>query len=69
MLGDEVEIFGFIWEFDLDEIDEYIDQVSVHPGTLVAAGMEDGGADISREGIGLGGGGGLGYPWVGTGCM
>ncbi len=33
----------------------YIDEVSVHPCALVAACMEDSGADVAREAIGLGG--------------
>ncbi len=52
LLEDEVEIFGCRWEFGLDKVDKNIDQVSVHPSALVAAGVEDGGADVAREGVG-----------------
>ncbi len=67
-LEDEGEIFGCRWKFSLDKVDKYIDCVGIHPGTLVMAGMEDGGADVAREGIGLGGwwrwGVSLGGDWL-----
>ena len=37
------------------EVNEDVDGVSVHPSTLIATGMEDGGTDVAREGIRLGG--------------
>jgi hypothetical protein len=68
LLEDEVEIFGCGWILGLDEIDKYIDWVGIHPGTFVAAGVEDSGADVPREGIGLGGwwqwGVSLGRDWL-----
>jgi len=38
----------------LDEVDKDINGVGIHPGTLVATWVEDGDADIAREGIWLG---------------
>jgi hypothetical protein len=52
LLEDEVEIFGCGWKLGLDEVNKYLDIV-IHPGTLVAAGVKDGGADVAREGVGL----------------
>ena len=56
LVEDEVEVCGDVWKFGLDEVNEDVDGVSIHPSTLIATGMEDGGTDVAREGIGLGGG-------------
>ena len=39
----------------MDKVDKDVDRVSVYPGALVAAGVENGGADVARECIWLGG--------------
>ena len=39
----------------MDKVDKDVDGVGVHPGALVAAGVENGGADVARECIWLGG--------------
>ena len=54
----------------MNEVYKDIDGVSIQSGTLVATGMEDGGADVAREGIWLGGwwrwGVVLGGDWLGV---
>jgi hypothetical protein len=64
----KLRFFGCRWEFGLDEVKKYINQFGIHPGALVAAGMENGGADVAREGIGLRGwwqwGVSLGGDWL-----
>ena len=39
----------------MDKVDKDVDGVGVHPGALVAAGVENGGADVARKCIWLGG--------------
>ena len=39
----------------MNEVYKDIDGVGIQSGTLVATGMEDGGEDVAREGIWLGG--------------
>ncbi len=69
LLEDEVEIFldvdgNWAWTRSINILIES----AFKTGTLVAAGMEDGGADVAREGIGLGGwwrwGVSLGGDWL-----
>ena len=38
----------------MDKVDKDVDRVGVYPGALVAAGVENGGADVARECIWLG---------------
>ena len=39
----------------MDKVYKDINGIGVHSGALVATGVEDGGADVAREGIWLGG--------------
>ncbi len=55
LIEDEVEVCGNRGDVGLHQVDENVDGVSVHSSTLIATGMEDGGTDVAREGIGLGG--------------
>ncbi len=68
LLEDEVQIVGCGWKLGLDKVNKYIVSVGIHPSTLVAASVEDGGADVAREGVGLGGwwqwGVSLGGDWL-----
>ncbi len=54
----------------MDKINKYVNGVGVHPGAFVVTCMEDGGADVARESIGLGGwwqwGVVLGGDWLGV---
>ena len=51
----------------MDEVHKDVDGVGVHSGTLVSAGVENGGADVARDCIWWEGCGGGGLLWVGTG--
>ncbi len=54
----------------MGEINKYVIGVGVHPGAFVATCVEDDGADVARESIGLGGwwrwGVVLGGDWLGV---
>ena len=54
LVEDEVEMCWDVWEFGLDEVDENVDGVGINSSTFISASMEDGGADVAREGVWLG---------------
>ena len=51
----------------MGEVDNDINRFGVHHGAVVATCVEDGGADVNREGYGWEGSGSGGWSWVGTG--
>ena len=55
LVEDEVEVCWDGGESGLDKVNEDVNGVGIYSGTFVAAGMEDGGTDVAREGIRLGG--------------
>ena len=55
LIEDEVEVCGDRGDVGLHQVDENVDGIGIHPSTLIATGMEDGGTNVAREGIGLGG--------------
>ena len=56
LIEDEVKVSWDGGDVGLHQVDEDVDGVGVHPSAFIATGMEDGGTDVAREGIGLGGG-------------
>ena len=54
LVEDEVEVCWDSCDVGLYEVNENVDGVGIHPSPLVATGMEDGGTDVAREGVGLG---------------